>query len=162
MDQENKKSNIAGYVAFALVVLVAGYYVGGKYGFDIFKTQNQKQLEISEVEKTLNENLDKGLTSTVGGRVLAVDMVNRSIRFADQTLGVIRKAPGGIVERIILTDDRTLFVREEVVDGPHFLISLDRAQVGQYITVYLAKSEFQASNAVAKEVIVHEYIPLQK
>jgi hypothetical protein len=148
------------FIVLLLAVMGAGFYWGATYGLDIFKSEARRQAEIATIEKDLVTGLSEGRTANVVGRIRSVDPETGTISFLDQTLGAVYKAPGGVVARIIQFDKQTLIVREEVAGGPHFLIRADQLKAGQLVAIYLAAADFKTDKAVAKEIIVPVYAPL--
>lgn len=147
------------FIGVALAVLAGGFYIGGKYGFDIFKSQARKQAEVAAIEADLNMGLNEGRIANTTGRIKSMDTKTGSLVLLDQTLGTVYKAPGGFVERTILIDARTTLVKEESSGGPHFVIGIGELRPGQSVAAYLAKNDFSENNALAKEVVLYEYIP---
>lgn len=148
------------FIVLLLAVMSAGFYWGATYGLDIFKSEARKQAEIAAIEKDLVSGLSEGRTANVMGRIKSIDPKTGVISFLDQTLGAVYKAPRGVVTRIIQIDERTLIVKEEAAGGPHFLIRVDQLKAGQLAAIYLAASDFKTDKAIAKEIIIPVYAPL--
>ncbi len=160
MNYKNKYYRFAVYLVLLLALLAGGYYLGGTYGFSPFETAQQQQKKIVETEKTLADGRTQGLISLVGGRILEMSEDGASMKLADKALGVIYKAPSGVVERTILIDKSTLIVREEVSGGPHFIITADRLRPGYFVSVYLTRNDLKVDKATAKEIVVNEFVPV--
>ena len=150
------------FIAITLIVLGAGFYIGVTYGPNALRTEAQRKAEIVAIEKDLSSGLNTGHFSTVTGRIKLVNAQAGTFVFLDQTLGVITKAPGGVVERTIVTDNHTILAKEETAGGPHFPIRISELRPGQSVAIYLVKSDLSEDNAAAKEVVVYEYIPAQQ